>query len=84
VTDRRYDRDAAGCDIRAVGRTFRRLREAKAFSVEQLADLAATTPDRVEAVEDGRDPLRYDLFCGLADALGIQPSEVIRRARGGS
>lgn len=84
MTDRRYDPDAFGPDIRAVGETFKGLREAKATSVEQLADLAATTPDRVEAVEDGRDPLRYDLFCGLADALGVQPSEVTQCATGGS
>jgi transcriptional regulator with XRE-family HTH domain len=76
--------DAAAPDIRAIGRTFRRLREAKAIGVEQLADLAATTPDRVEAVEDGRDPLRYDLICGLADALGVRPSQIMRCARGGS
>jgi transcriptional regulator with XRE-family HTH domain len=75
---------AADPDHRSVGRTFRELREQKEISVEELAASAATTPRRVEAVEEGCDPLRYDLFRRLADGLGVSPSEIIRRASRGT
>jgi transcriptional regulator with XRE-family HTH domain len=72
--------DPSGPDLAEIGRALRVLREESELSVADLAAAAATSVDRIEAVEEGRDPLRFGLFCRLADALGVGLSEVTQRA----
>jgi transcriptional regulator with XRE-family HTH domain len=74
------DPDTPGPSIESVGRAFRALREDWAMSVEDLAAAAGITEEQVEAVEAGRDELRWDVFCGLADALEVGLAEVADRA----
>jgi len=49
------------------------------MSVAQLAAAADTTDETVEAVEDGRDELRWSLYCALADALGVEATAIVDR-----
>jgi transcriptional regulator with XRE-family HTH domain len=70
----------SGPDIEAIGRAFRALREDWAMSVEDLAAAAGITEEQVEAIEAGRDELRWDVFCGMADALEVGLAEVADRA----
>jgi predicted transcriptional regulator len=69
-----------GPNIESMGRAFRALREDWAMSVGDLAEAAGITEEQVEAIEAGRDELRWDVFCGVADALEVGLAEVADRA----
>jgi DNA-binding XRE family transcriptional regulator len=49
-------------ELVAVGKAIRALRECRGMSVAQLAAAADTTDETVEAVEDGRNELRWGLL----------------------
>jgi XRE family transcriptional regulator, fatty acid utilization regulator len=71
------DRHAA--ELVAVGRAIRAFREDRGMSAEDLAAAAGRPVRTVEAVEDGRDELRFDLLCALADGLDIRLSAITVR-----
>jgi transcriptional regulator with XRE-family HTH domain len=71
------DRHAA--ELVAVGRAIRAFREDRGMSYEDLAAAAGRPVQTVEAVEDGRDELRFDLLCALADGLDIRLSAIMFR-----
>jgi XRE family transcriptional regulator, fatty acid utilization regulator len=66
-------------ELVAVGKAIRALREDRGMSVAHLAAAADTAVEMVEAVEEGRDELRWDLFCALADALGVNTAAIVDR-----
>jgi hypothetical protein len=49
------------------------------MSPEDLAAAADRTVRTVEAVEDGREELGFDLLCALADGLDIRLSAIMFR-----
>jgi transcriptional regulator with XRE-family HTH domain len=55
----------------AVGKAIRALREERGMSRGDLARAAGITDDLLDAVEDGRDELRFDLYCALARGLNV-------------
>jgi transcriptional regulator with XRE-family HTH domain len=71
------DRHAA--ELVAVGRAIRAFREDRGMSLEDLAAAAGRPVGAVEAVEDGRDELRFDLLCALADGLDARLSAIMFR-----
>jgi transcriptional regulator with XRE-family HTH domain len=66
-------------ELVAVGKAIRALREDRGMSVGQLATAADTTVETIEAVEDGRDELRWGLYCALADGLGVGTAAIVDR-----
>lgn len=63
----------------AFGRALMRLREARKLSVEILAQRSGVPLSRTTGLEKGaREPHLKDLL-HLSTALGIQPSEFMRR-----
>ena len=66
-------------ELVAVGRAIRALREDRGMSVAQLAAAADTTITTVEAVEGGRDELRWGFYCALADGLGVGAAAIVDR-----
>ncbi|MDQ6525624.1 helix-turn-helix transcriptional regulator [Nocardioides sp. LHD-245] len=77
-------------DARVLGRRVRRLREDRAMSQEALARRAGCSKNHVQLIEAagraaeapprGARPinLRLSTLYGLADALGVQPWELVR------
>jgi transcriptional regulator with XRE-family HTH domain len=64
-------------ELAEFGRGLRLLREARGVSVVDLADAAALTQSRLEAIEAGRYDLRYDALVALARGLGLTLAEMV-------
>ena len=65
--------------LRALGQQVRRARRARQLSQEALAALAGLDRTYVSLVERGRCNISFLNLCKFADALGVTPSELIRR-----
>ena len=64
---------------RLVGRNVRRIRLAKGLTQEQFADVSGFTQQYISGLESGqRNPTVVSLF-ELAQALGVEPVELLKR-----
>jgi len=70
----------SGPSAAAVSAAMREVREERYLSVADTAKAADTAPGRLSAVESGRREPDFVLMMRVARALGVQPSEFIRRA----
>jgi transcriptional regulator with XRE-family HTH domain len=64
----------------AIGKAIRGLREERGMSVEALATAAQTSVGKLEAIEDGRDDLRFDVFVRLGEGLDTKLAAITGRA----
>lgn len=62
----------------AVGKAVRLMREAKKISIHVAADLACINKQHFTAIEGGRIKPRMDTFAGIAYALGVLPSDLLK------
>jgi transcriptional regulator with XRE-family HTH domain len=60
---------------RHIGSRLRALRQARGMSAEQLSRLAAIAPDRLEALEEGRERISAVLLKTLARVLRATPAD---------
>ena len=67
-----YNRKAFGIVISC-------LRVQKGMTQERLSGLAGIARSHLAALENGTKTARLDTMWSIADALGIKPSELIRR-----
>jgi transcriptional regulator with XRE-family HTH domain len=64
---------------RLVGRNVRRIRLAKGLTQEQFADVSGFTQQYISGLESGqRNPTVVSLF-ELAQALGVEPVDLLKR-----
>ena len=66
-------------DNNAVGRTIRKLRKEKGLSQEVLSGLAAIARTHLTMIESGTKQPNFETLWRLACALGLRPSELVRR-----
>jgi transcriptional regulator with XRE-family HTH domain len=72
----------AGSDLEIVfGQVIRELREKQGLSQEQLSFAAARHRTYVSLIERGRNSPSIRTLWLLADALGVEPSDIIRRVQ---
>lgn len=62
-------------EIMTIGDCIKKLREAKGFTQQDLAEKASVTVTTVSRIENGSNPSRAILKC-LADALGCTPEKL--------
>ncbi len=68
--------------LRAFGAALKRLRVARGYSQETMAELAELTDDRfLRRIERGEVNVRFSTICKMADALAVEPSLLLRRPR---
>lgn len=60
-----------------LGRAIRSIRLQRGLTADDLAAAAGLDRQRVDALEGGAVDPSYELLLALADALGIQPSELV-------
>ena len=65
---------------RALGQAVGCLRAERGMSQEVLAGLAGISRAHLSLIENGRKQPRFDTLWAIAEALGLQPSELVRRA----
>lgn len=63
---------------RSFGRRLRALREERGLTQEGLADRAGVDRKLVYRTELGQTSPRLDAVVGIADALGVTPSDLLR------
>ena len=64
---------------RLVGRNVRRLRLSNGLTQEQFADVSGFTQQYISGLESGqRNPTVVSLF-ELAQALGVEPADLLKR-----
>ena len=64
---------------KAFGITISKLRLQKGLTQEQMSGLANIARSHLVALENGEKTVRLDTLWRIADALGIRPSELIRK-----
>jgi transcriptional regulator with XRE-family HTH domain len=64
-----------------IGASVYRLRVRRGLTQEQFAELAGLDVRFVRRVERGTLNLRFDTIVRLADALGVEPGVLLRRAK---
>ena len=64
---------------KAFGTVIARLRVEKGLTQETASGLAGISRSHLVMLETGRKTVRLDTLWRIADALGISPSEIIRR-----
>jgi transcriptional regulator with XRE-family HTH domain len=68
--------------LQVFGGNVRRLRVGRGLSQEAFAELAGVTDDRfLRRIERGEVNVRFSTVCKLADALGVEPSVLMRAAQ---
>jgi transcriptional regulator with XRE-family HTH domain len=67
--------------LRFVGANVYRWRSRRDLTQEQFAELAGLDVRFVRRVERGTVNLRFDTLVRLADALGVEPGVLLRRAK---
>ena len=67
----------------AVAINLRKLRNARGWTQEELADLVALSVRYVGQVERGQASMSVTVLGRFADALKVEPAELVKRARGG-
>jgi transcriptional regulator with XRE-family HTH domain len=65
---------------RYVGANTQTLRHARRLTQEQLAEAAGCEVRTLQTVERGRANLTLALLIALADALGVEPGALLRKA----
>lgn len=65
----------------ALGRAVRQLRQERKLSIEALADLAGMHTTYLSGIERGRYNPSWKKLGPLAQALGVELSEVVKRAQ---
>ena len=65
-----------------VGRAIRRLRLARGFSQEQLAELAGGSGKHIGAIERGQANVGLDALGRIAGALSVDPASLFAEPRG--
>lgn len=68
--------------MEAFGRVLRRVRTARGFSQEELAEKAELHRNFISLVERGKTKPALDSIFALADALGVRASDLIAEAEG--
>ena len=63
--------------VKKFGLRVKNIREEKSISQEELADMAGLHRTQISLIERGMRTPRLETIEKLADALGIQPSELI-------
>lgn len=66
----------------ALGRAVRQLRQERKLSIEALADLAGMHTTYLSGIERGRYNPSWNKLGALAQALGVELSEVVEQAQG--
>ncbi len=64
---------------KAVGIVISTLRVHKGLTQERLSGLAGIARSHLAALENGEKTAKLDTLWRIADALGIRPSELVRR-----
>jgi hypothetical protein len=67
-------------ELIALGRAIRDARERKRLTPERLAERTGLDEDYMLALEAGRCNVPYELLFDLADALGVAPGTIVRKA----
>lgn len=65
-------------DAELIGRVIQRCREEKRQSQELVSGLAGIGRTHLSAIERGQRRPTLDTFCRIAEAMGMQPSELLR------
>ncbi|HOO52310.1 MAG TPA: helix-turn-helix transcriptional regulator [Alphaproteobacteria bacterium] len=55
---------------------IKNIRKTKGLTQADLADLAGTTQETIQRLENGKRRLTYDWIKRLSDALGVHPIEI--------
>ena len=63
------------------GQRLRQLRVVRALSLRALKEKSGVAYDTINKLENGRRPARLVTIRKLADALGVQPRELIKEIR---
>lgn len=66
--------------VRRFGNWVYLTRRAKRMTLEEVANLAGTSKSLIWEIENNSPDVRLSTICGIADAFGIKPETVIRRA----
>ena len=61
------------------GEKHRRLRIEKALSLRALGEITGVAFDTISKLENGRRPARLVTIRKLAEALGVEPKELMKR-----
>ena len=69
---------------KAFGVVISKLRVEKGLTQERMSGLAGIARSHLVALENGEKTVKLDTMWRIADALGIRPSELIRRIEGES
>ena len=64
---------------KSFGIVISRLRVEKGLTQERMSGLAGIARSHLVALENGEKTVKLDTMWRIADALGIKPSELIRR-----
>lgn len=67
--------------VTSVARNLRDLRQQKGMTQGQLAEAAETTDATISRIERGRFSPSQDLLGRFADALGVDPADLVARER---
>jgi transcriptional regulator with XRE-family HTH domain len=67
-------------ELAALGRAVRLERERKDMTTAQLAKAAGVTPQRLAALEAGRNRAVFDLLVAVADGLDVSLGTLVGRA----
>ncbi len=67
--------------VTSVARNLRDLRQQKGLTQGQLAEAAETTDATISRIERGRFSPSQDLLSRLADALSVDPADLVARTR---
>ena len=67
--------------IERVAANTARLRKAKAFTQEALAEAAGLAPRSIQRLERAAQDVSLSVLVAVADALGVQPSALFEPAR---
>jgi transcriptional regulator with XRE-family HTH domain len=68
-------------NLLALGREVRRLRDAKGFSQEELAERSGLHRNYIGGIERGERNVGITALIRLARGLGLHPSEILRGVR---
>jgi transcriptional regulator with XRE-family HTH domain len=65
--------------LKVDGDSLRRLRAQRALTLRALAEVSGVSYDTINKLELGRRPAHASTIRKLADALGVEPRELMKR-----